>query len=218
MIANSLRSNHETMIKMNIKQNELSTAIRLLGGLLGQTIIDQEGDAVFEIEEEIRQLAKSWRAGDESAKQKLGEIIPKLVEDLPLTAANLKAFSTYFQLINLAEERERVRVLRHRAQVAYETGIPMDETVAAALATLKQEGVTAPQLQETLHRMVITPVFTAHPTESTRRMIRQILNKVSRLLQEVNSDELFEFERKKVEGSSARLHCAVMAKRRNPLS
>ena len=184
---------------MNIEKNELGATIRLLGGLLGETIIAQEGEAVFEMEEEIRQLAKSWRGGDETAKQKLGEIIPKLVEDLPLTAANLKAFTTYFQLVNLAEERERVRVLRQRAEEAHESGVPMDETVGAALATLKREGVSAEQLQETFYRMAITPVFTAHPTESKRRTIRQILNKVSGLLQEVHSSELFEFERMEVE-------------------
>lgn len=184
---------------MNIEKNELKATIRLLGGLLGETIIAQEGEPVYEMEEEIRQLAKSWRSGDETAKRKLAEIIPNLVNDLPLTAANLKAFTTYFQLVNLAEERERVRVLRQRAEVAYETGVPMDETVAAAIATLKQEGVSPESLQERLYQMAITPVFTAHPTESKRRTIRQMLNKVSELLQEVHSNELFEFERKEFE-------------------
>lgn len=85
---------------MNKKQNELSGTIRLLGGLLGETIIAQEGREVFEMEEEIRKLAKAWRAGDAEAKQRLDEVIPSLVNDLPLAAANLKAFSTYFQLVN----------------------------------------------------------------------------------------------------------------------
>jgi phosphoenolpyruvate carboxylase len=184
---------------MNIKQNELSTSIRLLGGLLGQTIIDQEGQTVFDLEEEIRALAKSWRAGDESAFDKLSEIMPKLVGDVELADANLKAFSTYFQLVNLAEERERVRVLRTRAQEASDAGKPMDETIAEAIATLKREGVSAEQLQTTLQSMVVTPVFTAHPTESKRRTTRQILNKVSSLLQRVTSQDLFPVERKNVE-------------------
>lgn len=154
---------------------------------------------MFDMEEEIRQLAKAWRSGDETAKEKLGEIIPKIVDNLPLAEANLKAFTTYFQLVNLAEERERVRVLRQRAEAAYESGEPMDETVGRALATLKREGVTAEQLQETLRGMAITPVFTAHPTESKRRTIRQIIDKVSTLIQEVHSDERFEFEQKEIE-------------------
>ncbi len=181
--------------RMNIKQNELSASIRLLGGLLGQTIIDQEGQAVFEMEEEIRALSKAWRAGDESANKKLGEIIPKMVGDLPLATANVKAFSTYFQLVNLCEERERVRVLRERAQTAFQSEVPMDETIGEALAILKHEGVTAEQLQESIQQMAVSPVFTAHPTESRRRLIRQILSTVSELLQESQSADLFEHER-----------------------
>ena len=53
---------------MNKKQNELSGTIRLLGGLLGDTIIAQEGREVFEMEEEIRKLAKAWRAGDATSR------------------------------------------------------------------------------------------------------------------------------------------------------
>ncbi|MFK7766711.1 MAG: phosphoenolpyruvate carboxylase [Mariniblastus sp.] len=177
------------------KNIELGETIRLLGGLLGQTIIDQEGNRVFEMEEDIRKLAIAWRSGDESAKERLSEIIPKLVDDLPLASANLKAFSTYFQLVNLAEERERVRVLRQRAESAFQSNEAMDETIGAALGTLKREGITAEQFQAILKTMAITPVFTAHPTESKRRTIRQILNKVSVLLQQTHSKDLFEHER-----------------------
>ena len=191
-------SNSPQSKSMESKPNELGETIRLLGGLLGQTIIDQEGNRVFDMEEDIRKLAIAWRSGDESANKRLGEIIPKLVDDLPLTSANLKAFSSYFQLVNLAEERERVRVLRKRAETAFQAGEPMDETIGAAIATLKREGITAEQFQATLKTMAITPVFTAHPTESKRRTIRQILNKVSCLLQQAHSRELFEHERKDI--------------------
>ncbi|MCP4776107.1 MAG: phosphoenolpyruvate carboxylase, partial [Planctomycetaceae bacterium] len=184
---------------MNKKQNELSGTIRLLGGLLGETIIAQEGREVFEMEEEIRKLAKAWRAGDAGAKQRLDEVIPSLLNDLPLAAANLKAFSTYFQLVNLAEERERVRILRERAETAFESNVPMDETMDEALGTLKREGVEASEIQEILTRMVVTPVFTAHPTESKRRTIRQILNKVSTLLKRLDSADLFAQERNEAE-------------------
>ena len=184
---------------LDAKQNEIGSTIRLLGGLLGKTIIAQEGESVFQMEEEIRKLAKAWRAGDEAAKARLDELIPTLANDLPLTSANLKAFSTYFQLVNLAEERERVRVLRKRAQTAFQSGEPMDETIDEALGTLKREGVAGEQLQEILNQMVITPVFTAHPTESKRRTIRQVLNKVSALLQQVHSADLFEHERAEIE-------------------
>ncbi len=183
---------------MSTKQNSLSTSIHLLGGLLGQTIIDQEGEPVFQMEEEIRKLSIAWRGGDTEAKKKLDDIVEQLAGDLPLASANLKAFSTYFQLVNLAEEHERVRVLRERAQTAYQTNVPMDETIGEAIATLKREGVTAEELQKTLGSMAVTPVFTAHPTESKRRTIRQILSKMSGLLTEVGSKDLFEHEKQEV--------------------
>ena len=88
-----------------MKSDQLKTSIRLLGDLLGQTIIDQEGDDVFRQEEQIRSLFKAWRQGDEDASQQIDAIVPELVADLPRAQAVLKAFSNYFQLINLAEER-----------------------------------------------------------------------------------------------------------------
>jgi len=184
---------------MTTPQSELSASIRLLGRLLGQTIIDQEGSFVFESEEGIRALSKAWRSGDEAARQKLEEVVPLLVNDLPLASANLKAFSTYFQLVNLCEERERVRVLRQRSEAAFQADVPMDETIAEALTTLKNEGITADRLQQILGNMVVTLVFTAHPTESKRRMIRQILSTVSGLLQRYQSADLLDQERAEVQ-------------------
>ena len=184
---------------MNTKRNELSSSIRLLAGFLGQTIVDQEGQTVLDMEEQIRALSKSWRSGDESANQKLGEIIPKMIDDLPLTAANVKAFSTYFQLVNLCEKRERVRVLRERAQTAFQADVPMDETFGQALQILKREGMTADELQNALNDLVVTLVFTAHPTESKRRMTQQILGSVSKLLKKYQSSDLLDHEREKVQ-------------------
>lgn len=188
---------------MNSTKNELSKAIRLLGGMLGETIIDQEGNCVFEMEEEIRGLAKSWRSGEEDARPKLAKIVPEMVDDLPLASANLKAFSTYFQLVNLAEEQERVRVLRERAEKAFQDDVPMDETILEALTTLKREGVTADELQKVFASMAVTLVFTAHPTESKRRIIRQILGKVGSLLTQCQSEDLFEHEQREF---AERLH------------
>lgn len=188
------------MESMSEKQtSELSASIRMLGSLLGQTIIDQEGRSVYELEEEVRALSKAWRLGDEVANRQLGEIIQKMVDDLPSATANLKAFSTYFQLVNLCEEHERVRVLRERAQSAFQSGVPMDETIDEALETLKREGITPDQLQDSIHQMAVELVFTAHPTESKRRITRQILSKISHLLQKKQSADLFDHERRQVE-------------------
>ena len=93
-------------------RNRLSDEIHLLGDLLGETIVEQEGKELLELVEEIRALAKRHRAGDESA----GAELLTAIRALPLAKARIvaKAFATYFQLINLAEDQQRVRVLRER--------------------------------------------------------------------------------------------------------
>ncbi len=92
--------------------DRLSEQIHLLGDMLGDTIIEQEGEPLFERVEEIRAFAKAHRKGDADAGAKL----LALVEGLPLETARgvVKAFATYFQLVNLAEEEERVRILQQR--------------------------------------------------------------------------------------------------------
>lgn len=165
---------------------ELSRTIRLLGGLLGQVLQEQAGVEVYQQEETIRGLAKAWRAGDQEAFQRLLAEMPKLTGDLRLADANLKAFSTYFQLVNLAEEQHRVRVLTERLAEADESGVPMSETIADAVRILHKEGLTAQQVQDNLQLLHIMPVFTAHPTESKRRTIRQILKEISERLHQLN--------------------------------
>ena len=154
----------------------------------------QSGRELFELEEEIRTASKAWRAGDDDSRKKLLEMIPQLVGDLTMTENIVKAFSTYFQLVNLVEEYERVRILRKRYNQAFCSDVPMDESIAEAIATLVNEGITPDQMQQILDRLYIMPVFTAHPTESRRRTIRQILRHISENLESLQSSSTMEFE------------------------
>ena len=181
-----------------MKPNHLKTTIRLLGDLLGETIIDQEGDDVFQQTELIRNLFKAWRQEDADATKQIDTIVPELVADLPRAKAVLKAFSNYFQLINLAEERQRARVLRDRVEAARQSGEPMDETIPQAIKTLVSEGVDAAEMQTMLDGMAITPVFTAHPTESKRRTVRQILANISELIHKFDSSDNYECDRDRI--------------------
>ncbi len=180
-------------------QNDLGKTIRVLGELLGQTIVQQEGLEMLELEEKIRGLAKSGRAGSTEAVEELRAIVAAMSNDPETTDVNLKAFSTYFQLVNLAEEHERVRVLEDRSNDAYEAGEPMDETILQALVSLKEEGFDAHQIQAMLSSMLVMPVFTAHPTESRRQTIRQILKSVSGLLSRISSKDLYPRQRERVQ-------------------
>jgi len=175
--------------------NHLRDNIQLLGNKLGETIVEQAGQQVFELAEQIRGLTKSWRGGDETAGSELEHIIAGVSTDLELTSNILKAFSTYFSLVNLAEEHERIGILRRRREKAFQSGNPMDESITAAVASLKQKGITAAEVENWLGQMTVTPVFTAHPTESKRQTTRQILKYLSRQLFEFRNDSTLDYER-----------------------
>ncbi|MEZ4712587.1 MAG: phosphoenolpyruvate carboxylase [Caldilineaceae bacterium] len=179
-------------------QEYLSNMIRLLGDLLGKTIIEQEGQEIFELEEEIRALSKAWRAGDLSVQAQIRALTPTLLDDMPKALAVLKAFTTYFQLVNLAEEQQRVHILRQREEAAFVQGVPMSETIADAIARLKKEGVSADDIRAILQDLFIVPVLTAHPTESKRRTILFMLDTIAKLLQQLNSHDLLSYERDEV--------------------
>jgi phosphoenolpyruvate carboxylase len=167
---------------MEAERDPLSRQIHQLGDVLGQTIVEQEGQALFDLVEEIRGLAKAHRSGDEAAG---GRLLRRL-EDLPLPEARgvVKAFAAYFGLVNLAEDQERVRVLRRREREAQAAGAPMAETIPAALAELREQGVRAEEIQPLLDRLLVMPVFTAHPTEAKRRTI---LTKLARIADVLNA-------------------------------
>jgi phosphoenolpyruvate carboxylase len=163
------------------ERDALSEQIHLLGDLLGQTLVEQEGTALFGLVEEIRALAKRHRGGEASA----GERLLARVQGLPLPEARgvVKAFAAYFQLVNLAEEQARVRVLRQRARLAHERGMPMDETIADAVRALREQGMDAAQMQELVSSLFIMPVLTAHPTEAKRRTVLIKLDRIARMLE-----------------------------------
>ena len=168
-------------------QTDLSGTIRLLGDILGETIREQEGEELFELIEKIRGYSKAWRAGDSDAKDELKALVPTLVADLDDARGILQAFTTYFQLVNLAEEHHRVGILRQRAVNSSETGVPMDESIRESIADLKNAGASPEKMQEVLNRLSISPVYTAHPTESKRQTIQQILRRIAKLLTQASS-------------------------------
>jgi phosphoenolpyruvate carboxylase len=161
-------------------RDPLSEQIHLLGDLLGQTIVEQEGPALFDLVESVRALAKAHRGGDAAA----GERLLERVLTLPLADARgvVKAFASYFQLVNLAEEQERVRVLHRREQEAHDGGSPMAETMLSALIELRNQGLEPAELQVLIGRLLVMPVFTAHPTEAKRRTLLTKLGRVAETL------------------------------------
>lgn len=180
---------------MSEPQERLREQIHLLGDLLGATIIEQEGRALFEQVEAVRSLAKASRGEGETSSQPAAAARREALEQLlaltgRLSLADargvLKAFASYFQLINLAEEEERVRVLHARDRRAHQEGAAPAESIAAAVQQLAAAGVTAAAMQALLDNLYVQPVFTAHPTEAKRRTILTKHQHIAYLLHEMD--------------------------------
>ena len=160
----------------------LAAEIRQLGRMLGEVIVQLEGKPILELEEKLRLLAKSSRAGDVQAERDLATA----VQNLTVAEAGhmAMAFTVYFELVNLAEETHRVRLLRQRRRAQYASGgAPMRESIGAALRELKSRNTPPERVQALLDRLEIELVFTAHPTEAKRRTM---LNKLQRLAQRLH--------------------------------
>jgi phosphoenolpyruvate carboxylase len=179
---------------IDAQQQRLSANIHMLGNLLGEAIIEQEGQAVFELEEKIRALSKAWRSGDLQSGAEIQALMPSLIADLPHGLAVLKAFTTYFQLVNLAEDEQRIQILRDRGHEAQITGVPMRETLAESMMTLSNEGFSAEAVQRILDELYIMPVLTAHPTETKRQTILTKLRTIASTLEQITKGGLLPTE------------------------
>ncbi|HVN15426.1 MAG TPA: phosphoenolpyruvate carboxylase, partial [Anaerolineales bacterium] len=163
---------------------DLSQIIHLLGDLLGEIISELESPQIFQIEERVRAQAKARRAGDPSAAQLLQDEVSGLKTDEARAMAD--AFATYFDLINLAEENQRVRMLHQRQDQNYPE--PIHESIGEAIATLKARGVTAEQMSALLESLSIELVLTAHPTEARRRTVLSKVERISKLLWQISEE------------------------------
>ena len=162
------------------KDTPLRYDIRLLGRILGDTIRLHEGEQVFGVIEEIRQIAiRFHRNADEKARQQLQGIICALPIDRAVQI--IRAFSYFSHLANLAEDQHHIRRVRAHAIAK---SPPREGTMAHALARAKQAGVTRERLQEFFASADCSAVLTAHPTEVRRRSSIDREMEVARLLDE----------------------------------
>lgn len=177
---------HSPMAEPQNPADELRREIAYLGKILGDTIRDLAGDDAFETVEELRRLAWDRRVGGEQADRRMIERIESL-EAKPLRVV-IRAFTVFLDLLNLSEDRQRVRVLGDRARQAYPE--PRRESIRAALAALKESGASSDEVQGLLDHLQIELIFTAHPTEAKRRSVRRKLTDIRDCLAELDHDPL----------------------------
>ncbi|HYF90461.1 phosphoenolpyruvate carboxylase [Azospirillum sp.] len=162
------------------KDQPLREDIRLLGRILGDTVRSQEGEAVFDIVERIRQTSiRFHREEDQGARKELEAILNSLSP--PQTARVVRAYSFFSHLANIAEDQHHIRRTRAHALAG---SSPRDGTMAHALDEATKAGITTQQLKEFFDGALVSPVLTAHPTEVQRKSILTVQMAVAKLLAE----------------------------------
>jgi len=140
--------------------------VRRLGALVGDLLAEQVSTQFFDEVEQVRTRAIARRESDaplSDLNDALTGLPPERAE------AMVRAFSTYFQVVNIAERVHRIR--RRRDYQRAGTGAAQPDGLQDALQKLKAQGVTLEELAQWLPRIDIEPVFTAHPTEAVRRAL-----------------------------------------------
>ena len=160
----------------------LSDDIYLLGDLLGEVIQSQAGSDAFALEEHVRALGKEFRSGNDTAALALAKVVRGT--SIPQAEMLIRAFTNYFQLVNLCEDNERVRRVRVRERK--NAPAPRRGSIREAVAILKERGVTADAFQEMLGQARISLVLTAHPTEARRRTTIDKQARIFRVLRDLD--------------------------------
>jgi phosphoenolpyruvate carboxylase len=172
--------------------------VRHFGSVLGQVLVEQEGEELLDDVERIRLLARDARAtGRATRRRELTEAVSAL--ELDRQALVLRAFSVYFQLANLAEQHHR---LRRRRQYEHERRVAR-ESLADALTRLERAGVDRSKIESAARTLSLELVLTAHPTEATRRSVLAAHLRLSRLLGEFDDPALTPARRRRVEATLA---------------
>src|SRR6266545_1187222 len=190
------------------KDLPLRRDVRSLGMLLGRVLVEQEGEAFYEVVERLRRLLIQHRERGSAAPTGETPVAPP-AKHLPAGASHdsddglmeqaretisgvpaedayriTKAFAIYFELTNLAETNHRKR--RRRAARLQAGRSPAEGSFRGTLARLRSAGLASGTVLEALRKVKVTPVFTAHPTEITRHTIRLKRRRIARLLERLD--------------------------------
>ena len=173
---------------MQLHNRSVRTDVRELGALLGDVLAEQTSTEAFETVESLRNSSIDYRQGDAEDRSDLRRSVGTLSTTREEVVA--RAFTTYFELINLAEERERVRAVR-----SADADGSLHDSFENTLASLADAGVDADELREILDDVLIEPTFTAHPTEARRATVKSKLRSIATHMEALDERNLTDRER-----------------------
>jgi phosphoenolpyruvate carboxylase len=173
-------------IRFPPQHERLHTDIHLLGDALGEVLLEQGGAELFNLVEQDRHAAMDWRDSHSPDAEPLAMRVrgrpPQQAREL------VRAFSSWFQLVNVAEKVHRVR--RRHEYFNQGNATPQPGGMADALGALKEQGLTLPEVAQLLRQISIEPVFTAHPLESARRTTLRRQQRLAAMLLEHGGSQL----------------------------
>ena len=157
----------------------LRATVRRLSTLLGRTLADQHGQELLDLVEQVRKLTKEAKSADSEAS---AQDVQAHLASLPIEQATAltRAFTQYFLLANAAEQVYRVRALDER---------PLSESWVPRTVRAVHEELGAEGLQKAVDSLDVRLVFTAHPTEASRRAVLTKLRRISDLLAEETEED-----------------------------
>ena len=152
----------------------LRADVRKLGDLLGESLVRQEGPELLALVEQVRSAVRDGKAD-------------QLLENLSVhqSVELVRAFSTYFNLANVAEQVHRARVL---AEERSSGGSWLARAVDRIIDAQKTNNeLSTEAIQDWIDKFSVRPVFTAHPTEAARRSVLSKMSTIADLLDEANT-------------------------------
>jgi phosphoenolpyruvate carboxylase len=180
------------------EDGRLRADIRMLGNLLGQTLVRQEGEELLDLVERVRALTKRLRRvpPDAGAAGELEDVLESI--DLPTTINLVRAFTAFFYLANVAEQTHRVGV--DAARSGRRRG-----WLETTVDRIGEAGIPRAAVQDIVDRLELRPVFTAHPTEAARRSILTKTARIADLLEERADSRLSDSDMDRIERRLAEL-------------
>jgi phosphoenolpyruvate carboxylase len=163
-------------------QRDLASDVALLTGVLHDVVRASDGDGAVRLLDDAVALGRAARGNHEVAADRLAALVASL--DLEQAAILVRSLTRWFQLVNLAEDNERVRRLRRSDARA--APAPRPGSMRHAIAELHALGTTPAELRELLRGAELRLVMTAHPTEARRRTTIDKLARVFGVLRELD--------------------------------